>query len=75
MDQKVGSARSGATCNYWGEANGKSKGKMERCKRAQVEILCYKYQPECWIQYNKRMSSNRIQPYLITNMSWPLMEP
>lgn len=35
-----------ATYNYWGDANGKFKGKMKRYKKAPVWILCYKYQPQ-----------------------------
>lgn len=52
MVQKVRCVRSNrvsnlpyTTCNYLGEANGNFKHRMKRCKKAQVKILWYKYQP------------------------------
>ena len=43
--------------------------KWEDAKRTKLEYYIVNVNPECWSQYKARMSIDRIQPYLITNMS------
>ena len=43
--------------------------KWEDAKRTKLEYYIANVNPECWSQYKTRMSIDRIQPYLITNMS------
>ena len=41
----------------------------EDAKRTKLEYYIANVNPECWSQYKARMPIDRIQPYLITNMS------
>ena len=43
--------------------------KWEDAKRTMLEYCFPNINPECWSQNNARMPIERIQPYLITNMS------
>ena len=45
------------------------KMKWEDAKRTTLEYYIANVNLECWSQYKARMSIDRIQPYLITNMS------
>ena len=41
----------------------------EDAKRTKLEYYMVNVSPECWSQYKARMPIDRLQPYLITNMS------
>ena len=43
--------------------------KWEDAKLIKLEYYIANVNHECWSQYKSRMSIDRIQPYLITNMS------
>ena len=43
--------------------------KWEDAKRTKLEYYIANVNPECWSQYKARVPIDRIQPYLITNMS------
>ena len=43
--------------------------KWEDAKRTKLEYSITNVDPQCWSQYKARMPVDRIQPYLITNMS------
>ena len=43
--------------------------KREDAKRTKIEYYIANVNPECWSQYKAVMPIDRIQPYLITNMS------
>jgi hypothetical protein len=45
------------------------KVKWKDAREHKLKYYVTNINPECWIQYNVRMSTNRIQPYPITNMS------
>ena len=49
--------------------------KWEDAKRTKIEYYIANLNPECWSQYKARMPIDRIQHYLITNMSSNLVDP
>ena len=45
------------------------RNKWEDAKWTKLEYYIANINPECWSQYKARVPIDRIQPYLITNMS------
>ena len=43
--------------------------KWKDAKRTKLEYYIANINPECWVLYKARRPIDRIQPYLITNMS------